>query len=872
MEDIVNRSTTIDIPIKMEMENSYLAYAMSVIVSRALPDARDGLKPVHRRIFYGMMELDLRHNAAFKKSARIVGEVMGKYHPHGDSAIYETMVRMAQPWSMRYVLVDGQGNFGSIDGDSAAAYRYTEARMKALGEELLFDIDKETVDFQDNFDGSLKEPIVLPAKFPNLLVNGADGIAVGMATKIPPHNLREVIDALFMYMDNPYVTVEELMSVIKGPDFPTGGYIVGSRGIVDAFKTGRGRVVMRAKTHTEEISKDKEAIIVTEIPFQVNKSSLIENIADLVRDKKIEGISDLRDESDKKGMRIVVELKRGESPEIVLNHLLKHTALQSSFGVNVVALVQNRPEILNLPRLLGIYISHRFDVVTRRTRYELRKAEERAHILRGLKIALDNIDEVIQIIKSSSNTDLARERLMERFEFSEIQAKAILAMRLSTLTSLETQKIVEELEELERLIAHYKEILSNRTMVFDIIKTELLEIREKYGDERRSEIIHDAGEINLRDLLANEPKLITVTNTGYLKSLPLSTYSQQNRGGKGMSGMSMRSDDFVNDIFVAQTFDYILFFTNQGRCFARYAHTLPEGSRTSKGKAMVNFLNLIEGEKVTTMIPVESSVDGQYDNGDSLYITMVTKKGLVKKSPLSEYASAVRENGILAIRFATEDDEVVGVKISDNTRQLVMGTYLGKAIRFPEAKVRSVGRVSQGVKGIELVEEDFVIGMEILSLGDAQPLADVLSEDGVETIEVEAEPEVDSESDSDSEEIADSSQPTLLVVTEKGYGKRTRLSHYRITNRAGKGVLNIKVNHKIGNVVGFMEIKDEDNIILISSSGKVIRMQVSEIPCYGRATQGVKVINLSSGDVLVGVSRISGDLPDGASEEAEVVE
>lgn len=821
----------LEVPIKSEMEQSYLAYAMSVIVSRALPDARDGLKPVHRRIFYAMMELDLRHNAAFKKSARIVGEVMGKYHPHGDSAIYETMVRMAQPWSMRGVLVDGQGNFGSVDGDSAAAYRYTEARMKSLGEELLVDIDKETVDFQDNFDGSLREPVVLPAKFPNLLVNGADGIAVGMATKIPPHNLREVIDAIFLYMENPYISVEELMQVIKGPDFPTGGYIVGTKGIQNAFKTGRGRVVMRARTHTEEMSKDRESIIVTEIPFQVNKASLIESIADLVRDKKVEGISDLRDESDKKGMRIVIELKRGENPDIVLNHLLKHTALQTSFGVNMVALVQGRPEILSLPRLLGIYISHRFDVVTRRTRYELRKAEERAHILEGLKIALDNIDEVIQIIRSSSTTDIARERLMERFDFTEIQARAILAMRLSTLTNLETQKIVDELEELMKLIAHLREILATRSMVFDIIREELTQIREKYGDERRSEIVPDSGEIILRDLLEDQPMLITMTNTGYLKALPLSTYEHQGRGGKGMSGLSMKDDDYVSQLFIARTFDYILFFTNQGRCFARYTHTLPEGSRTSRGKAIVNFLKLEEGEKVTTLIPVHSAQDGEYTDGENLYITMVTKKGLVKKSKLSEYNSATRENGILALRFATEDDELVGVKISDNSRELVMGTYLGKAIRFPEEKVRSVGRVSQGVKGIDLEDGDYVVGMEIL-----MGLSEAELAEGTEAVE-----------------------PTLLVVTEKGYGKRTKLGEYRITNRAGKGVMNVKVNHKIGNVVGFMEIGDGDEIILITWNGKVIRLKSMDIPCYGRATQGVRVINLGSGDKLVGVSRISQD-------------
>lgn len=813
----------IQTPIEQEMESSYLAYAMSVIVSRALPDARDGLKPVHRRILYAMMELDLRHSSSYKKSARIVGEVMGKYHPHGDSAIYETMVRMAQAWSMRYMLVNGQGNFGSIDGDSAAAYRYTEAKMRRMAEELLRDIDKETVDFVPNFDSALTEPSVLPSKFPNLLVNGSDGIAVGMATKIPPHNLSEVIDAMLMYLDNPYVTVDELLTVIKGPDFPTGAYIVGNSGIISAFKTGRGRVVMRAKSHVEEFQKDREAIIVTEIPFQVNKSSLLENIANLVRDKKIEGISDLRDESDRKGMRIVIELKRGENSDLVLNHLYKHTALQSFFGINMVALVNNRPELLNLPRLLSVYVSHRFDVVTRRTRYELRKAEERAHILEGLKIALENIDEVIQTIKSSPNTDEARERLMARFELSEIQARAILAMRLSTLTNLETQKIMDELAELEILIGQLKEILADRGKVFEIIRKELLEVKEQYGDERRSEIIPDQGEINIRDLLPDEQKVITVTHSGYLKHVPLSTYSSQGRGGKGLTGLTMKDEDFVEHFYIARTFDYVMFFTNKGKCFARPSHSLPEGSRTSKGKALVNFLNLEEGEKVTAMIPIESVEDGGYKDGENLFITMVTRNGLIKKSQLHEYRSATRENGILAIKFASDDDEVVSVALSDNQCDLIMGTYLGKAIRFPEQLVRAVGRVSQGVRGIKLGDGDFVVGMEILSEGT---------------------------------EEENREKPTLLAVTEKGYGKRTYLNEYRVTNRAGKGVLNIQVKPKIGNVIGFMEIKLKEEIILISKNGKIIRLRSADIPRYGRATQGVKMIDLAKGDILVGVSKI----------------
>jgi DNA gyrase subunit A len=806
--------------IKDEMENSYLAYAMSVIVSRALPDARDGLKPVHRRILYAMMELDLSHRSSFKKSARIVGEVMGKYHPHGDSAIYDTMVRMAQSWSMRYELVDGQGNFGSIDGDRAAAYRYTEARMKSMAEELLADIGKETVDFQDNFDGGLQEPVVLPSRFPNLLVNGSDGIAVGMATKIPPHNLTEVIDGILMYMDNPKASVEELMTVIKGPDFPTGGYIVGRKGIVDAYKSGRGRVVMRAKTDTEEVSRDKMAIIVTEIPFQVNKSALIEHIADLVKDKKIESISDIRDESDRKGMRIVIELKRGEAPELTLNQLYKHTNLQSSFGVNMVALVNNRPETLGLQRLLGVYVSHRFDVITRRTRYELRKAEERAHILRGLKIALDNIDEVIQIIKSSETTDTARERLIGRFDFSEIQARAILSMRLQSLTNMETQKILDELEELEKMIAHYKEILANRYMVYDIIKEELQEIRDKYGDERRSEIIADTGEIDVRDLLKDEQKLVTVSHTGYLKSVPLETYSAQRRGGKGMSGMSLKDDDFIQYMFIATTFDYVMFFTNRGRCWSKYSYTLPEGSRTSRGKAMVNFLNLDPGEKVTAMLPVKTTEDGNYENGEELFITMVTKQGKIKKSKLNDYISATRENGIRAIKFADESDEVVAVKLSNNSSQVVIGTRFGKAIRFPEETVRPMGRVSQGVKGIDFKEKgDEVVGMEALS----------------------------------------DEQTTLLVITNEGYGKRTALEEYRITNRGGYGIRNIRLSTRQREVIGFTEIRETDELILISRSGKIIRMAADTIPVYGRDTQGVRLINLDEEDHLVGFSVIEAE-------------
>jgi DNA gyrase subunit A len=815
-ENIINTN------IEEEMQSSYLAYAMSVIVSRALPDARDGLKPVHRRILYAMMELDLKHNSAFKKSARIVGEVMGKYHPHGDTAIYDTMVRMAQNWSLRYLLVDGQGNFGSVDGDRAAAYRYTEARMKSMAEELLADIEKETVDYQDNFDGSLREPVVLPSKFPNLLVNGSDGIAVGMATKIPPHNLSEVIDALLLYMDNPSASVEEFMKVLTGPDFPTGGYIIGRQGILNAYRTGRGRVIMRAKTHFEELSSDKTAIIVTELPYQVNKATLVENIAEMVKDKKIESISDLRDESDRNGMRIVIETKRGENPDVVLNQLLKQTSMQTSFGINMVALVQNRPETLGLLRLLGVYVSHRFDVVTRRTRYELRKAEERAHILRGLKIALENIDEVIQIIKSSSNTEMAKERLIERFGFSEIQAKAILAMRLQALTNMETQKIIDELAELEKLIDYLKSILADRRKVFDIIKKELQEIKEKYGDERRTEILDDESEMDMRDLLKEEQKLITMTRSGYLKSVPLDTYSIQGRGGKGLMGMGMKEGDFVESMHIASTFDYMMFFTNRGRCWAKYTYELPEGTRTSKGKALVNVLNLESNEKVTAMMPVKSSADGLFHNGEHLYIVMGTKKGMIKKSKLNEYISAKRERGILAVKL-NDGDEVVTVRLSDNSREVVMGTRFGLAIRFPEEKVRSIGRTSQGVKGIKLQDDDIVVGMEVLDL----------KKDGEK-------------------------ESTLLVVTNEGYGKRTVLSKYRTTNRAGKGIINIKLTRK-REVIGFQEVSENDEVILVTQKGKIIRIDAVTIGCYGRGTQGVRLINLDEDDSLVKFSVIPFD-------------
>ncbi len=803
----------VPVQVEDEMRSSYIDYAMSVIVSRALPDVRDGLKPVHRRILYAMSELNLSHNKPFKKSARIVGEVMGKYHPHGDAAIYDTLVRMAQDFSMRYPLVDGQGNYGSIDGDPPAAMRYTEARMKRLAEEMLADIEKDTVNFQPNFDDSLREPTVLPAKVPNLLVNGSDGIAVGMATKIPPHNLGEVVDALIHLIDNPSVGVDELLEFVKGPDFPTGGLIILSDEIKQAYRKGRGRCIVRGRVHVEEFKKDRERIIITEIPYQVNKAKLIEDIASLVRDKRIEGISDIRDESDRRGMRVVIELKRDVNSALVINQLYKYTQLQTTFGINMVALVDNRPMTLDLGRILREYLRHRRTVVTRRTQYELRKAEERLHILEGLKIALDNIDEVIALIKGSSSVDEAREGLQARFGLSQRQAQAILDMRLQKLTSLETRKILEELEEIRRKVEELKKILADVRLVMAIIKDELVEIKERYGDPRRTGFTHDTADFDARDLLDDETKVIMVTAGGYIKAIPLDTYRKQKRGGKGSKGLELKEEDVVDSVFVANTFDKMLFFTNFGRGFAVDVYRIPEGGRNSKGRPVVNLLRGLEkGEKVTAMLPIK-------EFSERFYLVMATKHGLVKRSRLSEYTSMVRSSGIKALRFHDSSDELVQVRLTDGSNTLLIGTKHGLAIHFPESDVRPQGRVSQGVKGIELESGDEVIGMEVISSQDN----------------------------------------SLLVVTEKGYGKRSAISEYRLQHRGGKGIINIKVNIRNGMVAAFREVREKDEIILMTRGGKAIRMKAGTISKIGRNTLGVKIIDLSGDDRVTGFTVVRSD-------------
>ena len=799
------------VQIEDEMRDSYIDYAMSVIVSRALPDVRDGLKPVHRRILFGMHELGLAHNRAFKKSARIVGEVMGKYHPHGDSAIYDTLVRMAQGFSLRYCLVDGQGNFGSIDGDPAAAMRYTEARLQRISEEMLIDIDKETVPFQPNFDDSLKEPVVLPARIPNLLVNGCDGIAVGMATKMPPHNLNEVIDALVLMIENPKVDLEELLTIVKGPDFPTGGYIVSNSEIKQAYRTGRGRVIMRAKTHVEELKNGKERIIVTEIPYQVNKTKLITDIAGLVKDKKVEGISDLRDESDRRGMRIVIELKKNENPELVTNKLFKYTQMQQTFGINMVALVDNRPLVLNLRRLCSEYLKHRRDVVIRRTRFELRKALERLHILEGLKIALDNIDEVIELIKKADNVEEARNGLMKRFALSHRQSQAILDMRLQKLTSLETEKIMEEYEAIKLTVEELKKILADMALVWDIVKEELLDVKTKYGDGRKTTFILDTSNFDPRDLLEEETKVITVSSSGYIKSIPEDTYRRQRRGGKGLKGVGLKDEDVVETIFVANTFDNVLFFTNKGKVYSQEVYKIPQGERTSKGRPLVNLLNLEKGESVTAILPVK-----EFD--PEKYIVQVTKRGLVKRTSLDKYKSCTRQKGIKAIKFAYEDDEVIRARLTDGKNTIVMGTKLGKAIHFDENDARAQGRISQGVKGVSLSDEDEVVGMEVVR-----------------------------------------ERACLLVVTEKGYGKRTDIEEYRVQGRGGQGIINIKVNPRNGNVAAFREVEDEDEVIVSTQSGKFIRISANNISKIGRNTQGVRIIDLGQHDKVIGITVLKTD-------------
>ena len=802
----------IPINIEDEMKSAYIDYSMSVIVSRALPDVRDGLKPVHRRVLYGMHELGIRATTAYKKSARIVGEVLGKYHPHGDTSVYDTMVRMAQEWSLRYLLVDGQGNFGSVDGDSPAAMRYTEARMHKISEDLLADIEKDTVDHQLNFDDTLKEPTVLPTKVPTLLINGASGIAVGMATNMPPHNLTEVIEGIVNYIDNNDITIDELMQSIKAPDFPTGGTIYGYEGVRDAFHTGRGRIVLRAKTNIEEVN-GRECIIVDEIPYQVNKAEMIRKTAELVNDKKIEGISNIRDESDRNGMRIVYILKRDAIPNIVLNKLYKYTALQSSFSVNNIALVKGRPKLLNLKELIHYFVEHRHEVVVRRTEYELRKAQERAHILEGLIIASDNIDEVIALIRSSSNADEARAKLIEKFELSDIQAKAIVEMRLRQLTGLEQDKLRAEYDELLKTIADLKDILDKKERRMIIIKEELDEIKTKYGDERRSKIEYAGGNFSIEDMIPDEKVVVTISHAGYIKRTPLAEYKTQNRGGVGQKASTTRNEDFLEHLFVGTNHQYMLFFTQKGKCFWMRVYEIPEGSKTSKGRAIQNLINIEQDDKVKAFINTQDLKDEEYIN--SHCVIMATKQGQIKKTSLEQY-SRPRANGINAITVK-DGDELLEAKLTNGESEILIAVKSGKAIRFEESKTRPMGRNASGVRGITLNgPNDAVVGM--VSVNDL---------------------------DTD-----------ILVVSANGYGKRSSLEDYRATNRGGKGVKTISVTEKTGELVSIKNVSDENDLMIINKSGIAIRMSVDSLRVMGRATQGVKLINLKGDDSIAAVAKV----------------
>lgn len=816
----------ISINIEDEMKSAYIDYSMSVIVSRALPDVRDGLKPVHRRVLFGMHELGVRATGAHKKSARIVGEVLGKYHPHGDTSVYDAMVRMAQEWSLRYMLIDGQGNFGSIDGDSPAAMRYTEARMRRMSEDMLADIDKETVDHVLNFDDTLQEPTVLPTRIPGLLINGASGIAVGMATNMPPHNLTEVVDGTIAYIENNDIDLDELITHIKAPDFPTGGIIYGYDGVREALKTGRGRVVMRAKATFEEIN-GREHIVVTEIPYQVNKADMIKKTADLVNDKKIEGISSIRDESDRKGMRIVYTIKRDAIPNIVLNTLYKYTALQSSFSVNNIALVNGRPQMLNVKDMIHYFVEHRHEVVTRRTTYELRKAEERAHILEGLIIASDNIDEVIRLIRASANADDARAILIKTFKLSEIQAKAIVEMRLRQLTGLEQDKLRAEHEALMKTIEDLKDILANKERRMEIIKTELVEIKDKYGDERRSEIEYAGGDLSIEDMIPDEKVVITISHAGYIKRTSLNEYRTQNRGGVGQKASTTRNEDFLEHMFVGTNHQYMLFFTQKGKCFWMRVYEIPEGSKTSKGRAIQNLINIESDDKVKAFICTQDLKDEEYIN--SHYVIMATKKGQVKKTSLEQY-SRPRTNGINAITIK-EGDELLEARLTNGESQVMLALKSGKAIRFEEAKTRPMGRGASGVRGITLANDtDEVIGM--LAVNDMES--------------------------------------NILVVSENGYGKRSSLEHYRITNRGGKGVKTISVTEKTGNLVAIKNVTDLDDLMIINKSGVAIRLAVEDLRVMGRATQGVRLINLKGKDAIAAVAKVMHDEDD--VEHAENIE
>jgi DNA gyrase subunit A len=823
----------IQINIEDEMKSAYIDYSMSVIVSRALPDVRDGFKPVHRRVLYGMQDLGVYSNRPHKKSARIVGEVLGKYHPHGDSSVYDTMVRMAQPWSLRYPLVDGQGNFGSIDGDSPAAMRYTEARLRKIAEEMLEDLEKETVDFRPNFDDSLTEPTVMPTKIPNLLINGASGIAVGMATNMAPHNLSEVIDGIIAFVDNKDIEIEELLNYVKAPDFPTGGIIYGYEGVRDAFLTGRGRVVIRGKAEIED-NNGREQIIVTEIPYQVNKSEMIKKIADLVNDKKIEGISDLRDESDRNGMRIVFEIKRDAIANVVLNKLYKFTALQTSFSVNNICLVDGRPRLLNLRDMISEFVAFRHEVVIRRTRFDLRKAEERAHILEGLIIASDNIDEVIEIIKSSASPDSARERLSERFGLSEIQTRAIVDMRLRQLTGLEQDKLRAEFEELMDTIKDLKDILANEERRMQIIKDELKDMKAKYGDERRSRIEYSASEMRMEDLIADEEVVITISHAGYIKRTNLAEYKVQNRGGMGSKGSATREKDFLEHLFVATNHNYLLIFTEKGRCFWMRVYEIPEGNKLAKGRAIQNLINIPQDDKVKAYVKVQDLTDQEYIKNN--YIIMCSKLGVIKKTSLAAY-SRPRSNGINAITIR-ENDELLEARLTNGENEIVLATSSGRAIRFNEAKVRPMGRNAAGVRGVTLTaENDEVIGMICVE--------DIFS--------------------------------TILVVSEKGYGKRTYLNDpedkepvYRITNRGGKGVKTLNITEKTGKLLSIQVVSDEDDLMIITKSGVTIRMHIDTLRTMGRATQGVRLINLKGTAEIAAIARVP--RTEDEDEDIEVIE
>lgn len=803
----------IQINISDEMKSAYIDYSMSVIVSRALPDVRDGLKPVHRRVLYGMLDLGVLSNRPYKKSARIVGEVLGKYHPHGDSSVYDTMVRMAQPWSLRYPMVDGQGNFGSIDGDNPAAMRYTEARLRKVAEEMLADLEKETVDFRPNFDESLKEPTVLPAKLPNLLLNGAAGIAVGMATNMPPHNLTEVVEGLVHLVDHPDCTVEDLMEFVKAPDFPTGGVIHGIEGVRDAFQTGRGRIVMRGRAKFEETKTGREMIIVEEIPYQVNKADMVRKTADLVNDKKIEGISEIRDESDRNGMRVVYELKRDAIPNVVLNKLYKYTQLQTSFSVNNISLVKGRPELLNLKQMMAYYIEHRHDVVVRRTQFDLRKAEERAHILQGLIIALDNIDEVIALIRASKTPEEARSGLMTTFKLSEIQARAILDMRLQKLTGLERDKLRAEYDELMAVIADLKDILDRVERRMDIIKTELQDVKERFGDERRSTIEYSSADLSIEDMIPDEQVVITISHAGYIKRTRLSEYRSQGRGGVGSKGSTTRQEDFLESIFTATNHNWLLIFTAKGRCFWMRIFEVPEGSKQSKGRAIVNLINLEQDDKVLAYIPVKDLKDKEY--AESNYVILSTKKGLIKKTSLEAY-SRPRSNGINAVTIR-EGDELLSARLTNGDSEILLGLKSGKAIRFHESKARAVGRTAMGVRGVSLATpEDEVIGMVCIN---------------------------DASSD-------------ILVVSENGYGKRSAVDDYRVTNRGGKGVKTLQITEKTGQLISILNVTDENDLMIINKSGIAIRLAVDELRVMGRATQGVRLISLRGKDSIAAVCKV----------------